>query len=374
MLGAGCALKSKFPILIFRNISKKYDEEQVIQNANFLINNSEFVAILGPSGCGKTTILRLVGGFENPDSGEIIIHNLKINDIPPFSRKINTVFQHYALFPHMNIFDNISFGLIAEGKDRLHIKKEVCEIAEKIGLNGLLFKFPNQLSGGQKQRVSIARAVIKKPHILLLDEPLGALDRKLRQKMHFELKKLQKDLGITFLFVTHDQEEALSIADKIMIMNDGKIEQFGIPKDIYEFPGNLFVAQFIGEINILEAEIIYVSGKNITLFIENEIVYTTTSNAHFLIGDKVCIAFRPEDITIKMVYKIDILKSIFIAKLESMTYKGATLESIMVMQSGKKIKVSEFFNEDSSYPTYKIKANILINWISGWEVIIKYEK
>jgi spermidine/putrescine transport system ATP-binding protein len=367
-------LKNNFPILNLKNIHKNYQGEEIIKNVNFSVNNGEFVAILGPSGCGKTTILRLIGGFEKPDSGSIFINNLEVNNISPSNRKVNTVFQSYALFPHMNVFDNIAFGLVVEGKSKDYIKNEVSQIAKKVGLEKFLLRTPDQLSGGQKQRVAIARAIIKKPHILLLDEPLSALDKKLRQKMQVELKKLQKNLGITFIFVTHDQEEALSVADKVIVMSDGKIEQIGTPRDVYETPSNLFVAQFVGEINVFDAEITKVSNNKITLYVENEVTYTTKSNENFKVGDKVKLLFRPEDLRTETIKDSKTLNNVFIGKIEDTTYKGATLDSSIVLKSGKKIKASEFFDEDDADFDYKIGENITVHWIDGWEVILKNEE
>ena len=367
-------MKNNFPILNLKNIHKNYQGEEIIKNVNFSVNNGEFVAILGPSGCGKTTILRLIGGFEKPDSGSIFINNLEVNNISPSNRKVNTVFQSYALFPHMNVFDNIAFGLVVEGKSKDYIKNEVSQIAKKVGLEKFLLRTPDQLSGGQKQRVAIARAIIKKPHILLLDEPLSALDKKLRQKMQVELKKLQKNLGITFIFVTHDQEEALSVADKVIVMSDGKIEQIGTPRDVYETPSNLFVAQFVGEINVFDAEITKVSNNKITLYVENEITYTTKSNENYKIGDKVKLLFRPEDLRTETIKDSKTLKNVFIGKIEDTTYKGATLDSSIILKSGKKIKASEFFDEDDADFDYKFGENITVHWIDGWEVILKNEE
>ena len=367
-------MKNNYPILNLKNIRKSYQGQEIIKNVSFSVNDGEFVAILGPSGCGKTTLLRLIGGFEIPDYGSISINKLEVNNISPTNRKVNTVFQSYALFPHMNVFDNIAFGLIVEGKSKDYIKKEVYKIAEKVGLDKLLLRTPDQLSGGQKQRVAIARAIIKKPHILLLDEPLSALDKKLRQKMQVELKKLQKNLGITFIFITHDQEEALSVADKVIVMSEGKIEQIGTPRDVYETPSNLFVAEFVGEINVFDAEVIKISNNKITLHVENEITYTTGNNDNFKVGDNVKLLFRPEDLRTETIKDSKTLKNVFIGKIEDTTYKGATLESSIILKSGKIIKASEFFDEDDEDFDYKIGENITINWIDGWEVILKDEK
>lgn len=367
-------MKKIFPILTLKDIYKSYSGEAVIKNISFSVNSGEFITIFGPSGCGKTTVLRLVGGFELPDSGSILINNYAVNDILPINRKVNTVFQNYALFPHLNVRDNIAFGLSIEGKPKEYIKQEVYTIAEKIGLQKFLLKNPNQLSGGQKQRVAIARAIIKRPHILLLDEPLSALDKKLRQDMQVELKSLQKTLGITFIFVTHDQDEALSIADKVIVMNDGSIEQIGTPKDIYENPKNLFVAQFIGEINIFDAKVIQISKSQITLHIEDEITYATkNNNYYFEIGDKVKLLFRPEDLRIDFIKGLKTFNNRLTGKIENLIYRGATIELSIILKSGKKIKASKFFDKEDESFDYQIGKQISIRCLNGCEVILQHE-
>ncbi|WP_323733219.1 spermidine/putrescine ABC transporter ATP-binding protein PotA [Candidatus Bandiella euplotis] len=367
-------LKKNFLILELKNVCKKFQGEDIISDITFSINNGEFISILGPSGCGKTTLLRLIGGFETPDLGDIYIKKTRVNDVTPSNRKVNTVFQNYALFPHMNVYENIAFGLRVEGEDDAYIDKEVKKIAEKVGLDKLLLRMPNQLSGGQKQRVAIARAVIKKPHILLLDEPLSALDKKLRQKMQIELKQLQKSLGITFILVTHDQEEALSVADKVIVMGDGQIEQIGTPRDVYESPTNLFVAQFVGEINVFDAEVLAVKKDQAELLIEDEIVYIIKNKKGYKAKEKLKVLFRPEDLRTETIKDSKTLNNVLIGKVEDTTYKGATLDSTVILKNGKVIKVSEFFDEDDAYFDYKIGENVTISWIEGWEVILKDEK
>jgi len=360
--------------MVLDSISKSYDGNLIIDNIDLSVKNGEFISILGPSGCGKTTLLRLIGGFEKPDSGSIFINNIKVNDISPSNRKVNTVFQNYALFPHMNVFANIAFGLMIEGKSKSYVEKEVKKIAELIGLEKLLNRMPDQLSGGQKQRTAIARAIIKKPVILLLDEPLSALDKNLRQKMQIELKNLQKDLGITFILVTHDQEEALSISDRVVVMNNGIIQQIGTPRDVYETPNNIFVARFVGEINIFDAEVTNVTPGRISLLVENEILYDTKNKWSFKLGEKVKLLFRPEDLRTDTVKNAKILQNVLIGRVESTRYKGATLESSIVLKSGKEIKASEFFDEDDEDFDYKIGEKITVNWINGWEVILRDEE
>ncbi len=239
-------------IIELKNISKAFDGETILDNISLDIHDNEFVTLLGPSGCGKTTTLRLIGGFEHPDSGDIIFMNERINDTPAYKRNVNTVFQKYALFPHLNVFENVAFPLRERKVPKNEITEEVNKMLSLVMLSGFAERRVTSLSGGQQQRVAIARALINKPKVLLLDEPLGALDLKLRKDMQQELKKIQQSTGITFIFVTHDQEEAMSMSDTIVVMSEGKIQQIGTPHDIYNEPVNAFVADFIGESNILD--------------------------------------------------------------------------------------------------------------------------
>ena len=239
-------------IIEIKNLSKQYDDLKVLDSINLNIRKNEFVTLLGPSGCGKTTTLKIIAGFETCDDGEVIFEDKKINDVPPFDRQINTVFQKYALFPHMNVYENIAFGLRIKKLSKSIIDTKVKEVLKLVSLEGFEKRNIDSLSGGQQQRVAIARAIVNEPRVLLLDEPLGALDLKLRKEMQIELKKIQKQLGITFIFVTHDQEEALTMSDTVVVMNKGVIQQMGTPQDIYNEPKNSFVAKFIGESNIFD--------------------------------------------------------------------------------------------------------------------------
>lgn len=238
-------------LIQFKNIVKEFDGQLVLKGINLDINENEFVTLLGPSGCGKTTLLRILGGFLQQNEGEIFFDNIEISQVPPYKREINTVFQRYALFPHLNVYDNIAFGLRIKKQSKDIIEQKVMRMLKLVNLSGFEYKSVNVLSGGQQQRVAIARALVNEPQILLLDEPLAALDLKLRQEMQHELKRIQQEVGITFIFVTHDQEEALTMSDKIVVMNNGEIQQIGTPIDIYNEPENRFVAQFIGESNII---------------------------------------------------------------------------------------------------------------------------
>ena len=250
-------------LIRLRDLCMAYDDELVLDHLNLYINDKEFLTLLGPSGCGKTTTLRIIGGFTTPASGDVLFGGVRINDVPPHKRQINTVFQKYALFPHLNVFENIAFGLRmqrlpdASGKRRNRLPEEeirsrVMEMLEAVSLKGFENRRIDALSGGQQQRVAIARALVNRPKVLLLDEPLGALDLKLRKDMQIELKRIQQQVGITFIYVTHDQEEALTMSDTIVVMDKGSIQQIGTPEDIYNEPKNAFVADFIGESNIID--------------------------------------------------------------------------------------------------------------------------
>ena len=239
-------------IIELKDISISFGEQTVLDGIDLTIRDGEFVTLLGPSGCGKTTTLRIIGGFEEPDSGDIFFEGKKINGVPSYKRQVNTIFQRYALFPHLNVYENVAFGMRVKKAKESEIKEKVAEVLKLVNLEGLQKRRIDTLSGGQQQRVAIARALANEPRVLLLDEPLAALDLKLHKDMQVELKKIQQSLGITFIFVTHDQEEALTMSDTVVVMDAGKIQQIGTPKDIYNEPKNAFVADFIGESNILD--------------------------------------------------------------------------------------------------------------------------
>lgn len=243
-------------VIELKNITKSFGDNVILKNFDFKVKKDEFLTILGPSGCGKTTILRLIGGFEEPDEGQILFNGEDITNKEAYERKINTVFQKYALFPHMNVFDNIAFGLKIKKMDKNLIKEKVNEVLKLVNLAGFENREIESLSGGQQQRIAIARALVNEPEVLLLDEPLGALDLKLRQAMQIELKRIQKSVGITFIYVTHDQEEALSMSDTVVVLNNGEIQQMDSPINIYNEPKNAFVADFIGESNIIKAKML----------------------------------------------------------------------------------------------------------------------
>ena len=300
------------------NISKEYDGEKVLDQINLYILRKEFLTLLGPSGCGKTTTLRLIGGFESPTSGDVLFNGKPMQDLPPFKRKVNTVFQRYALFPHMNVFDNVAFGLKIKKMDKKSIEMKVNEMLELVNLPGFGKRAIDSLSGGQQQRVAIARALVNEPEVLLLDEPLSALDLKMRKEMQLELKKIQQRLGITFVFVTHDQEEALTMSDTIVVMNKGKIQQIGTPIDIYNEPKNAFVADFIGESNIIDG----IMHKDFLVSFLNRPVECVDKG--FLPDEAVDVVIRPEDIKFS-----DAASGMFKGVVESVVFKGVHYESIV---------------------------------------------
>lgn len=280
------------PIVEIKNVNKFYGETHVVKNLNMTVYEGEFLSILGPSGCGKTTTLRMIAGFEQQTKGDITVEGEPVEDKEPFDRNVNTVFQSYALFPHMNIHDNIAFGLKMKKIPKNEIKDRVAEVISMVRLEGFEKRFPSQLSGGQKQRVAIARAIINRPRVLLLDEPLGALDMKLRKQMQIELKRLQKKLGITFIYVTHDQEEALTMSDRIAVMNGGILEQIDTPAAIYDHPRSKFVADFIGESNLFEGYVENISDYVYTVKTESGNIGGRGKG--FLEGELIYISVRPE--------------------------------------------------------------------------------
>ena len=305
-------------IVDLKDIRMSFDGEVVLDGVNLSIKDGEFVTLLGPSGCGKTTTLRIIAGFASPDSGDVFFEGKRINDLPAYKRNINTIFQRYALFPHLNVYDNVAFGLKIKKVPKAEIAKKIDETLSLVNLKGLEKRRIETLSGGQQQRVAIARAIINRPRVLLLDEPLSALDLKLRKDMQVELKNLQKSTGITFIFVTHDQEEALSMSDTVIVMDKGKIQQIGTPADIYNEPKNAFVADFIGESNIVDG----VMKKDFLVEFDNKQFACLDSG--FGADEDVDVVIRPEDVDI-----VPPMKGMLEGKVTSVTFLGVHYEIIV---------------------------------------------
>ncbi|PWW09921.1 spermidine/putrescine ABC transporter ATP-binding subunit [Mangrovibacter plantisponsor] len=365
--------RSLSPLVQLAGIQKSFDGKTVISDLSLTINNGEFLTLLGPSGCGKTTVLRLIAGLESVDSGAIRLEDHDITQVPAEQRHINTVFQSYALFPHMTVFDNVAFGLRMQKTPSAEISPRVMDALKMVQLESFAQRKPHQLSGGQQQRVAIARAVVNKPRLLLLDESLSALDYKLRKQMQNELKALQRKLGITFVFVTHDQEEALTMSDRIVVMRDGKIEQDGSPREIYEEPKNLFVASFIGEINIFSATAIErVDEQRVRASVEGHECHIYV-NFPVEPGQKLNVLVRPEDLRVEEVHGHAQTEGL-IGYVRERNYKGMTLESTVELESGKMVMVSEFFNEDDPDFDHSLDQKMAINWVESWEVVLADEE
>ncbi|ECE0376808.1 spermidine/putrescine ABC transporter ATP-binding protein PotA [Salmonella enterica subsp. enterica] len=365
--------RSLSPLVLLSGISKSFDGKEVISQLDLTINNGEFLTLLGPSGCGKTTVLRLIAGLETVDAGHIMLDNQDITHVPAENRYVNTVFQSYALFPHMTVFENVAFGLRMQKTPAAEIAPRVTDALRMVQLEEFAQRKPHQLSGGQQQRVAIARAVVNKPRLLLLDESLSALDYKLRKQMQNELKALQRKLGITFVFVTHDQEEALTMSDRIVVMRNGVIEQDGTPREIYEEPKNLFVAGFIGEINRFDATVIErldeqrvrasVEGRECNIYV----------NFAVEPGQKLNVLLRPEDLRVEEINDDNHIEGL-IGYVRERNYKGMTLESVVELENGKMVMVSEFFNEDDPDFDHSLDQKMAISWVESWEVVLADEE
>lgn len=323
------AIMEQKKLIEFRDIVKNFDGQIVLKGVNLDIYENEFVTLLGPSGCGKTTLLRILGGFLDADEGKIIFNGEEINEKPPYKRELNTVFQKYALFPHMSVYENIAFGLKIKKLSKDVIDQKVMKMLKLIGLEGFEDKNPTLLSGGQQQRVAIARALVNEPKVLLLDEPLAALDLKLRQEMQYELKRIQQEVGITFIFVTHDQEEALMMSDKIVVMKNGEIQQVGTPQEIYNEPANRYVANFIGESNIIPG--VMVEDYKVRF---DDITFDCVDFG-FKENEQVDVVIRPEDIDI-----VEIKKGKMIGEVRSILFKGVHYEVMVETIPGTQVTVN----------------------------------
>ncbi|MBD2132982.1 ABC transporter ATP-binding protein [Sphaerospermopsis sp. FACHB-1094] len=323
-----------------RNVFKFFNQEPAVHGVDLDVRQGEFFSILGPSGCGKTTILRLIAGFERVDAGKLLIQGKSMSHVPPYQRPVNTVFQSYALFNHLNVWENIAFGLRLKKLSPSEINSRVTEALKLVKMEGLRSRFPSQLSGGQQQRVALARALVNRPAVLLLDEPLGALDLKLRKEMQVELCNIHKELGLTFIMVTHDQEEALSLSDRIAVMNQGKIEQVGTPRAIYERPETAFVADFIGDTNLFSGEITAIDAEYVKVLTKTgfSIVAARTKDTRWELLQAVVLSVRPEKIQISL-YHPNLPTNCFEGRLVNIMYLGTHVNYVVELANGINVNV-----------------------------------
>ncbi len=323
-----------------RNVFKFFNQEPAVNGIDLDVRQGEFFSILGPSGCGKTTTLRLIAGFEIADAGKVLIQGQSMTNVPPYRRPVNTVFQSYALFNHLNVWDNIAFGLRLKKIRKSQLEDRVQEALKLVKMESLRSRFPNQLSGGQQQRVALARALVNRPAVVLLDEPLGALDLKLRKEMQVELSNLHKDLELTFVMVTHDQEEALSLSDRIAVMNQGKIEQVGTPSQIYERPQTSFVADFIGDTNLFSGKIVAVDSSNVKVLTKTElsIVISRAEDTPSELSQAVVVSVRPEKIQLSL-YPPNLPANCFEGRLVNVMYLGTHVNYVVELTNGISINV-----------------------------------
>lgn len=353
-----------------RNVSKWFagpggEEVLAVDNMQLAIGEGVFFSILGPSGCGKTTTLRMIGGFERPTKGDIAIDGQLQGDTPPNKRPVNTVFQNYALFPHMTVFDNVAFGLQMKKVSKQEIKQRVLETLEMVEMSDMELRRPKQLSGGQQQRVALARALINHPKVLLLDEPLGALDPKLRKGMQLELKELQNRVGITFVYVTHDQEEALTMSDLIAVMNAGVVLQIGPPEEIYEHPKTRFVADFIGETNFLEGKVAEISGNEIVVSLDAQVSVRASSDTPVEKGQVVSVAIRPEKL------RLDVIDNGMVkGVVEETIYIGTDLRYIVRLTDQTNVTVREQNIDPEHRRTYQAGDEVGLNWNPAHALIL----
>lgn len=352
-------------IVSLQHVEKWYGDNHVVKDMNLEIGQGEFLTLLGPSGCGKTTTLRMIAGFESATEGTILVQGERVEDKEPYQRDVNTVFQNYSLFPHMNVYQNVSYGLTIKKVPKPEIKERVGEMLELVQMSGYEKRKPDELSGGQKQRIAIARALINRPRVLLLDEPLGALDLKLRKQMQIELKRLQKKLGITFVYVTHDQEEAMTMSDRIAVMKDGIIEQIDKPNRIYQHPSTRFVADFIGESNIFQGTVKDVQDSLLTIALpEGEAM---ARGEGFAKGDPVYLSVRPESLSASLQKQDGFTLT---GLVTDSVYMGTLTKVIMKTDTGMEIKYSRF--EENTALTENTR--VYIYWDPGKAVVIRPDK
>lgn len=351
------------PLLSLHAIGKAYAGHAVLEDLSLDVFDGEFLTLLGPSGCGKTTLLRLIAGFEHPDHGSIHLAGADLTAVPPERRPLNTVFQQYALFPHLDVFDNVAYGLRRERRPRAEIDTRVREALDLVQLGEFARRTPQQLSGGQQQRVAIARALVKRPRLLLLDEPLSALDAKLRRQMRLELKRLQRELGIAFVFVTHDQEEALSMSDRVAVLHEGVLQQLGTPREIYEHPANLFTARFVGETNLFPAQVLEIRGERVVVDCAGQRRTLPAPAFALCAGQQVSLLLRPEDIRVLAADAGQGLAGTVIER----SYKGSTLDSLIRLDIGQEVLASEFCDADDAAFDHRLGEPVRVSWADGRE-------
>ena len=373
-------------VVSLRGIAKSYAGKRVIHDLDLDIAQGEFLTLLGPSGCGKTTVLRLIAGFESADAGSLLIDGRDVSRLPPEQRQVNTVFQNYALFPHMSVAQNVAFGLEMARVPRAQIEARVREALDTVQLAGLEQRKPHELSGGQQQRVALARALVNRPRVLLLDESLSALDYKLRKQMQGELKSLQRRLGITFVFVTHDQEEALAMSDRVVLLNAGRIAQSGPPREIYERPASLFVARFVGEANIFRGQVLGMAAadtaangqpnggaQRVRLQISGVEFLLRSSTTHAA-GEPLLAIVRPEDLRVYAPGEtMPADQPHFPGRIVERTYKGMTLDSVIELDDGTRVIASEFFDEDAPDFDHPVGERVRVTWVPDWETLLPVE-
>jgi len=355
-------------LLSIRGLCKAFDSQFALRDIDLEVANGEFITLLGPSGCGKTTLLRLIAGLEKPDSGCIFLENTDLLSVPAERRQVNTVFQSYALFPHMTVYANVAFGLRLKGIKGDELKRRVTDALDMVKMSDFAQRFPKQLSGGQQQRIAMARAIVNRPRVLLLDEPLAALDARLRREMQTELKRLQRQLGIAFIFVTHDQQEALSMSDRVVVMQQGRIAQIGTPREVYEEPENLYVARFIGEINLFPGTVRKrIDDRYLQVDVFGQLVLVNCRK-EFVPGQSVQLLLRPEDLRLP-----DSLPEggpAFGGSVVERGYRGSTLDTTIRLDAGSVVTACEFFDEDDPYFDYRVGERVIVSWVKGWEAVL----
>jgi spermidine/putrescine transport system ATP-binding protein len=350
------------------HVTKRFDDYVAVADANFSIGAGEFFSMLGPSGCGKTTTLRMIAGFESPTSGAIRLEGVDVSHTPPHKRHVNTVFQHYALFPHMTVWDNVAYGPRSQKKDKSAIKKSVDEMIEVVRLTDFALRKPSQLSGGQQQRVALARALVNYPSALLLDEPLGALDLKLRHVMQFELKRIQREVGITFVYVTHDQEEALTMSDRIAVMNAGNVEQIGTPTEIYDRPASVFVAGFIGQANLWPGR---QTGRANRDYVEVDVLGSTLrarpGDITIEPGGKATVMVRPERVRVSVAQPTGDVSAVP-AKVVDLTFQGPVLRLSLEAPDGSPILAHVGTEQD--LPMLRPGDDVFVGWVPDAALVL----